>query len=216
MKRIKRSFRILLILSILGLSFLLGINWWVAHSTRQQLYDQVAQLPADYPVAVVLGTSPRASGGRVNLFFKYRIEAAHELYRSGKIKHFILSGDNHTDSYDEPSMMKAALMELGVPESAITLDYAGFRTLDSIVRVESVFDQKKVVVVSQPFHNERALFIARAKNIDAIAYNAQAVSQSYAPKTYLREYLARCKAVLDLYVLGTEPKFKGPKEPLEW
>ncbi|MEL7530136.1 MAG: ElyC/SanA/YdcF family protein [Bacteroidota bacterium] len=205
----------ILILGLIAVVGVLSIDYWVSKSASTQMMHTVDAIPESYPVAIVLGTSPRTSNGQTNLFFKYRIDAAAELYHAGKIRHFVLSGDNRTENYDEPTKMRLALQERGVPDSAITLDYAGFRTLDSIVRTRSVFDLDKIVVISQAFHNERALFIAKAKGIEAIAYNAQSVPQSYAPKTYLREYLARCKAVLDLYILGTEPHFPGPKEPLE-
>jgi len=203
---------------ILGLATVLGIlgvDYWVSYSASAKMLQSVESIPEGYPVAIVLGTSPRTANGRTNLFFKYRMDAAAELYHACKIEHFVLSGDNRNENYDEPTKMRLALQERGVPDSAITLDYAGFRTLDSIVRTRSVFDLDKIVIISQAFHNERALFIAQAKGIEAIAYNAQSVPQSYAPKTYMREYLARCKAVLDLYVLGTEAHFPGPKEPLE-
>lgn len=214
MRRFKRFSLYTLSLILLILFVLLGSDFWVKQGARGRLYDEVEAVPEGYTVGLVLGTSPKTREGQANLFFRHRIEAAAELFRAGKVQHFILSGDNRTIYYDEPNEMKAALIAAGIPASAITLDYAGFRTLDSIMRLESVFDQKKVLVVSQLFHNERALFIAQAKGIEAIAYNARAVSVSYAPKTYLREYLARVLAIMDLYILGTEPKFNGPKEPL--
>lgn len=90
----------------------------------------------------------------------------------------------------------------------IELDYAGFRTLDSVVRADTVFDTSSMIIVSQPFHVERALTIAHAWGIDAIGYPAKDVSVDIAPRVYLREILARGKMVLDLYVLGTKPKFE--------
>ncbi|MEM6347622.1 MAG: ElyC/SanA/YdcF family protein [Bacteroidota bacterium] len=205
----------ILILGLVALVGVLSIDFWVSKSAADKMMQSVESIPEGYPVAIVLGTSPRTAKGQTNLFFKYRIDAAAKLYQAGKIRHFVLSGDNRSENYDEPTKMRLALQQRGVPDSAITLDYAGFRTLDSIVRTRSVFDLDKILIISQAFHNERALFIAQAKGIEAIAYNAQSVPQAYAPKTYIREYLARCKAVLDLYILDTEPHFPGPKEPLE-
>ncbi|MEL6842867.1 MAG: ElyC/SanA/YdcF family protein [Bacteroidota bacterium] len=212
MRILRKMIIYLVVLGLLGLLTVIGIDAWVSRSAKPYIVEEV---PNDYAVALVLGTSPKTSDGRTNLFFKYRLDAAAKLYREGHIKHFVLSGDNRTEQYDEPTQMRKALIERGVPQSAITLDYAGFRTLDSIVRTRSVFALDKVLIISQAFHNERALFIAQVKGINALAFNAESVPQSYAPKTYLREYLARCKAVLDLYILGTEPHFPGPKEPLE-
>lgn len=209
MRLVKRSFVGLLLLVLI----VLGCDFWVEKSTEKQVHTTVSELPKQ-DVALVLGTVARLSNGYRNLFFEYRMNATAELYKKGKVKHFILSGDNHRKGYDEPSDMKAALIQRGVPARAITLDYAGFRTLDSIVRAKEVFGQEKLTIVSQPFHNERALFIARAKGIEAHAYNARSVSRRYGFKIYVREYFARVKAVLDVYILQTKPKFLGKKEPI--
>ena len=199
----------MIFLVLLGL-FIIGCDQWVRLSSRSRIFSSISELPGN-DVGLVLGTSKSTVRGTTNLFFKYRMAAAAKLYKTGKIRHFILSGDNHIKAYDEPSDMKKALMVRGVPASAITLDYAGFRTLDSIVRAKEVFGQNKITVVSQTFHNQRAVFIARAKGIEAVGFNAKDVSVRFSPKTYVREYLARVKAVLDLYILGTRPKFLGKK-----
>lgn len=107
--------------------------------------------------------------------------------------------------------MQAALLERGVPESAITLDYAGFRTLDSVVRSKAVFGQQKITIISQKFHNQRALFIANRRGVTAVGYNAKDVSFRLGIKIRLREYLARCKAILDIIILNKQPKFLGEK-----
>ena len=208
----RRWGRLLLAGCLIGGAVLL-CDLWVVISAQNHVFSELEKLPQK-DVALVLGTSKTARSGRINLFFKYRMDAAAQLYRSGKVRHFILSGDNHIETYDEPSDMKAALVERGVPESAITLDYAGFRTLDSVVRCKDVFDQQQVIIVSQEFHNLRAVFIARSKGIDAVGFNARGLSRSYSIKTWLREYLARVKAVLDLYILRTQPKFLGPEIPI--
>ncbi len=159
--------------------------------------------------AIVLGTSQYLSGGRTNLYFSYRMQAAAELYSSGKVNYVIVSGDNSHISYNEPISMKRALIKLGVPDSVIYLDYAGFRTLDSMVRAREIFLQNRVVVVSQAFHNHRAVFIARKNNIEAFGLNARDVSHAAGFKTRIREHLARVKVMLDLYVLRTSPRFLG-------
>jgi len=139
---------------------------------------------------------------------------AADLYRNGKALHFILSGDNRTRYYNEPMEMKKALMKLGVPDSVITLDHAGLRTLDSIVRCKEIFGQSNIIIITQPFHSYRALFISNYYHMDAVALVAQEPSQEIAVQVYFREYLARTKAILDLYVLGTEPHHLGEKEPI--
>ncbi|MEL6924932.1 MAG: ElyC/SanA/YdcF family protein [Bacteroidota bacterium] len=202
-----------------GIGFLLLVltvaicNQWVLRSTEGQMYSTVDQLPAR-DVALVLGTIKELPNGRENLYFSNRISAAAALYRSGKVKHFLVSGDNHQRGYNEPEDMQQALMERGIPEEAITLDYAGFRTLDSVVRAKKIFQQDRFVIVSQPFHNHRALFIARRYGIDAIAFNARKVNHLSSTKIKFREILARVKAVLDLYILRKQPKFLGEVEEL--
>lgn len=199
-------------LSIISLGSLLAVlllsDYWVRVVSEDKLISNMEELPC-HDIGVVLGSKKTLGGGRINLFFKYRIEAAAELYHAGKIKHIILSGDNHKASYDEPTDMKEELMKLGVPESAITLDFAGFRTLDSIVRANKIFGQQKFLVISQQFHNERAVFIAKHHQIEAMGFNAQKVNRRFAPKTYLREYPARVKAMMDVYLFGVQPKFLG-------
>jgi SanA protein len=107
--------------------------------------------------------------------------------------------------------MRDALLALGVPDSCIVLDYAGFRTLDSVVRCEEVFGEDSVTIISQEFHNQRAVFIANKSHLSAIAFNAQEVNKNYSFRTRIREYFARVKCVLDIYLLGTSPKFLGDK-----
>lgn len=207
---LKSIFKYGMLLSVFLLIFIWGCNFWITNSTKADIYDDVKLIPENR-VALVLGTNPVTRFNQSNPYFNYRIQAAWELYKNRKVKHFILSGDNHRNGYNEPEEMKLALMKKGVPESAIHLDYAGFRTLDSIVRGKEIFQQQKITVVSQQFHNHRALFIARKKGITAIAYNAEDPLAHVKSKTKFREYLARCKAVLDLYVFNKQPKFLGEK-----
>jgi SanA protein len=211
---IKKALRLMIISPFVGLLIIFVSNQYVEKSTEDFLFEKAADVP-EVDVALVLGTSAKNSWGSTNIFFKNRMDAAAFLYKSGKVKHLLLSGDNHTRSYNEPEAMRKALMARGVPAHAITLDFAGFRTFDSVIRAERVFGQKKFVVVSQPFHNARAVFIARRKGIEAWGYNARRVSRRISPKTYVREYFARVKAVLDVHILGTEPKFLGKKELIQ-
>lgn len=198
------------IMGLLGMLSILLCNWWVMASTRSQVYT-MDEVPAQ-EVALVLGTSKLIRGKYQNSYFNSRIETAAALYKKGKIKHFILSGDNGRKSYNEPEDMQNALLKAGIPESAITLDYAGFRTLDSVVRCSKVFGQDQFVIISQSFHTPRALFIANAYGLDATAVNTNEVWPGILTKTDIREYLSRCKAVLDLYILRKQPKFIGKKE----
>lgn len=162
-------------------------------------------------VALLLGTSKYTANGDVNLFFKHRVETCAALYLSGKVKHIIVSGDNSLKEYNEPREMRKALIALGVPQAAITLDYAGFRTLDSVVRCKKVFGQDNIVVVSQRFHLQRALFIAENYGINALGFVAPDPPGTYPIRTQVREYFAKTKAIIDLYVLNKEPKFLGER-----
>lgn len=185
----------------------------ILNVSKGRVYKTIETLPAN-DVGLVLGTVKLTTDGRPNLHFKYRIEAAAELFKHGKIKHILVSGDNHRKGYDEPSDMKDALIALGVPADRITLDYAGFRTLDSVVRVDKIFGQSKFTIISQEYHNYRAVFIGRAYDLDVIAYCAKPATFSKSAKTEVRELFARVKAVLDIYLLRKEPKFLGEFVPI--
>ena len=145
-----------------------------------------------------------------NAYFYNRIKAATDLYKSGKIQYIIVSGDNSSKDYNEPEDMQFALIQQGVPQDRIILDHAGFRTLDSVVRAKDIFGQTKIVIISQKFHNERAVFLAQKNGIQAFGYNAEDVNKYAGLKTNLREYLAKAKAYWDL-ILCVQPKFGGEK-----
>jgi SanA protein len=204
------------VLAALGLLFVFSCEQWIAMAGKGRCHDEVKATP-EAPVAVVLGTSARLADGRANLFFLPRMEAAAALFKAGKVKGLIVSGDNGSQGYDEPTEMKRVLVQMGVPEGRIVCDYAGFRTLDSVVRAKEVFGQQRVIFISQRFHNARAIYLARAFEIEAWGLNAKDVPVALSVKTLLREKLACVKAVLDVNVLGTQPKFLGKKVtvPLE-
>ena len=210
-----RFWRWIVGLFVLGLVVLvilvLALNYWVIGATEGRMYEDLDSVPY-FAVALVLGTSRSVDGVEENPFFSHRVEAAAALYHAGKVGHFILSGDNRSARYNEPKDMYEVLLSMGVPSSRMTLDYAGLRTLDSVVRSKRVFGQDTILIISQAFHNYRALFLASHKGLEAWAYNAKFPSIPR-PKTRFREYLARCRAVWDLYVWGTEPRHLG--EPVE-
>lgn len=186
-------------------------NIWVVGSTKSNVFSEAEKLP-EHRMALVLGTSHKTTAGLPNQFFEKRMDTAAELFKSGKIDHFIVSGDNRTRFYNEPFEMQKALVSRGVPIAAITLDYAGLRTLDSVVRSKEIFGQDKIIIITQPFHSYRALFISQYYGIDAVAMVASDPGLEISFKVRIREYFARTKAVLDLYVLKTEPRFLGEKE----
>ena len=192
---------------ILGLLFILHCNYEVIKTARGVTYDQVEDLPYNR-VGVVLGTSKYLVGGGINQYYKNRMKAAAEIYFEGKIEYILVSGDNAQREYNEPIRMKESLVELGIPKEKIYLDYAGFRTLDSVVRANKVFGLDSFTVISQKFHNERAIYIGRKNDIEIIAYNAENPNKKNIAR---REVLARIKAYLDVNILGTKPKFLGER-----
>ncbi len=193
--------------------FLLIVTAYHATSKRAEgrVYSTVKEVPYNR-VGLVLGTSPYTVTGHSNYFFTTRINAAAELYKAGKVKKLIVSGDNHTKEYDEPTAMRRALIKKGVPASAIVMDYAGLRTLDSVVRAKEVFGQDKLTIISQRFHNERAICLARHYGIDAVGYNAKDAKRTKRSMmiTIVRESLSRVKMFLDI-VMDTQPQYLGDK-----
>lgn len=184
-------------------------NWQVLKSSDGLIYNSTDQVPYK-KVGLLLGTSKYLGNGKRNPFFKYRVESAFALFKMRKIKYIIISGDHSEKYYNEPLDMKNELLALGVPDSILFLDFAGLRTYDSMVRCHKIFGQNDFMVISQEFHNERALYIANQLNIKAIAYNAKEPTMKVGIKTYFREYFARVKVLLDV-LLKNDPKHMGDK-----
>jgi SanA protein len=180
-------------------------NRWVINSTDAYLYSDSALMPEN-EVGLVLGCSPFARGGGANPQFHGRMQAAAELYRLGKVRRLIVSGANPDSRYNEPKKMREALLELGVPSEAMVLDYAGDSTFDSITRAHRVFGLQRVTVVTQKYHGYRALFLARKTGLQAVAYAAPLAGGGHGLRHPPREIFARLLAVLDLFVLDTEPR----------
>ncbi|EDP98526.1 putative transport-related membrane protein [Kordia algicida OT-1] len=194
------------------LVFIIGIiacNTYVELISNGKTFNKVAEIPSN-KVGLLLGTGKYLKNGKVNLFYSYRINATVKLYKSGKIKYILVSGDNGSKTYDEPTTFKEDLIAAGIPENKIILDYAGFRTLDSVVRSKEIFQQENITIISQQFHNERAIAIANAKGINAVGFNAKNVGGRSGFKIKVREVLARVAMCIDL-VIGKQPKFLGEK-----
>lgn len=208
-KLIKNIFKIFLLLFVAGIIFIAWANYSIKKDTEANFSYQISDVPK-MKTALLLGTGKTLSNGQPNAYFYNRIQAAADLYKSGKVKYIIVSGDNSQKNYNEPEDMQMALIEYGVPKDSIFLDFAGFRTLDSVVRAKEIFGQNQLIIVSQKFHNERAVFLAQQNGMQAFGYNAPDVNKYAGLKTNLREYLAKAKAYLDL-LLGVKPKFGGDK-----
>lgn len=186
-------------------------NVLVTGNASGKVFNRVEEIP-HRKVGLLLGTAPVTPWGTKNLYFTYRIDAAAKLFHAKKVDFLIVSGDNHSTDYDEPTCMRDSLVACGVPNERIISDYAGFRTLDSVVRCKAIFGQDSVTIISQPFHNERAIYLAGHNQIDAIAFNAQDVTSVWTTwlKIHSRELLARVKMFIDL-VVGKQPRFLGEK-----
>jgi len=205
----------ILLLLIIGIIVLYSIDKYIVH-VGKDIYTSTKEIPQK-KAALLLGTAKYMRGGGRNYFYTYRIRAAVALWEAGKVKAIVVSGDNGTKRYDETTTMYNDLIKAGIPARYISKDYAGFRTLDSVVRAEAIFDLKDYIIISQKFHLERALFIAKAKGQKAIGFAAKDIPGTAAAyRMKAREYLARAKAFLDVYVLGTEPRFYGDKVKVEY
>lgn len=208
---VKRLIYGLIIIITLMVLTALGLDRWMSWKTAPYIYENLKSLP-HRQVGVVLGTAKYYRGGGINQYYLYRMQGALNAYNSGKVNYLLLSGDNALHSYNEPMTMRKDLIAAGVDPADIVLDYAGFRTLDSIVRTRKVFDTNDFIIITQRFHCERALFIALHMGIQAQCYAVPS------PKNMLnirvREVGARLGALADLYVMKREPHFLGPLIPI--
>ncbi len=209
MKYIKTAFKSVFFLIGIILITILISNLIVEKSTNKKVFCSTSEIPYN-KVGLLLGTSKNLSNGNINLYYQYRLEAACQLFNSGKIDFILVSGDNSTKYYNEPTTIKNDLIKMGIPSDKIFLDYAGFRTLDSVIRSKEIFGQENITIISQQFHNKRAIFIASRKGINAVGFNAKDVTKNYGFKTNFRERFARVKMMLDL-ISSKNPKFLGEK-----
>lgn len=206
-KRIALSLSVFLILAV---AFTVYANIKVEKAAASRIYLSVDSVPHN-KVALLLGTNPLNKWGRPNSYFTNRIKTASELYHAGKVDYIIASGDNHTKEYDEPTAMRDSLMAHGVPEDRIILDFAGFRTLDSVVRAKEVFGCDSLTIISQADHNARALYLAESNGIEAVAVSAPLRAGRWVrTRLTFREWLARDKMILDI-LFGKKPHFLGEK-----
>ena len=198
---------------ILIAAIIVAANYVVEYNTEEFVYKDLTAIPYN-KAGLLLGTSKTLKSGLPNQYFLNRIGAAIALFESGKIDVIVISGDNSTEGYNEPEDMKTELLKRGIPENKIHLDYAGFRTLDSVIRMGQIFGQTRFTVISQDFHNRRAIYIAHAIGFEAVGNNAIEVDAYSGFKTQVREKLARVKVFLDLFT-NKDPKFLGEKVVIE-
>lgn len=193
----------------------MGITFYCSYQVEKnavgKTYDNVEEIPYNR-VGLLLGTCKTMNDRKtVNPFWQFRLEAAYKLWKAKKIDKILISGDNGWHGYNEPEDFVDAFHALGVPDSALVCDFAGFRTHDSVIRCKKIFGQKKVTIISQEFHNERALYIAQRYGLEAVGFNAQMVSFRDNLYNMVREKMARVLLFADLYVFHTQPHFLGKK-----
>ncbi|WP_431166296.1 SanA/YdcF family protein [Tenacibaculum halocynthiae] len=205
----KKKIIVVLLVFIIPFILVFVANYSIEKNAVNKTFTNSTEIKKN-KVGLVLGTAKILNNGRINLYFKYRIQATVALYKKGKIDFVLVSGDNGNKNYDEPTDFKNELIKKGIPAKRIFLDYAGFRTLDSVVRAKEIFGQTSVTIISQKFHNERAIFLAEKNGINAIGFNARDLTGKYGLKVRIREYFARTKAFLDI-MFGVKPKFLGKK-----
>lgn len=196
----------MIVLCFIGILLFLA-NQRIRIISEPYVFSELSKVP-EFNTGLLLGTSKFLKNGTINAYYQNRILAADALFKAGKIKYIIISGDNSKDNYNEPLDMKNDLLSLGMPDSVIYLDYAGFRTFDSVIRAYKIFGQKQFVSISQGFHNERTVFIARHYGIEAYGYNAKDVNAYMGFKTKIREYVARGKVFID-FLFDKQPKYLG-------
>ena len=175
-------------------------NMIVIYYSKDLLYDNVKDIPYK-EVGLLLGTSPSTTKGHTNIYYNYRIDAAVKLYKAKKIKLILISGDGKLKNYDEPKYMKRDLVKRGIPANKIILDKKGLRTYDSVIRAKDVYGYSEFTVISQKFHNERAVFLAGHNDIDAIGFNAKDAPNQKgksAQRMRIREIFAKVKVFVDL------------------
>ncbi|MCP9768780.1 vancomycin high temperature exclusion protein [Lacihabitans sp. LS3-19] len=204
-----RLLKIALVLIALVFTSIFWCNYTISSNSKNKTFYKVSEIPSS-KTGLLLGTSKFLANGYINPYYTYRINAAADLMQAKKIKFLIISGDNSQKNYNEPEMMKQDLVVLGIDSTKLYLDFAGFRTFDSVIRAKEIFGQDSLTIISQAWHNERDIFIAEKEGLKAIGYNAKDVNQKQGLKTQIREKLARVKVYFD-YLFNTKPKFLGEK-----
>jgi SanA protein len=208
--RIKKTYKpTIIILIVSSLISILWANSTINKQTENKIYSETDSIPENN-VGLLLGTSKFLKSGSSNQYFANRISATVQLYKAGKIRNIVISGDNSKKDYNEPEDMKNELIKHGIPENRIYLDFAGFRTYDSVFRMKEIFGQDSFTVISQEFHNQRAVYIANSLKLNAIGFNAKDVNAYNGFKTKIREKFARVKVFIDL-IFDKKPKFLGEK-----
>ncbi|MGC2235588.1 MAG: ElyC/SanA/YdcF family protein [Pyrinomonadaceae bacterium] len=217
MKRFRRILLILLIAGLAGLLFVYLINRHVYSVSDGKIETSITEIPAEEPprIAIVFGAKVRSGDELSNVLYD-RVITAVELYRAGRVKKLLMSGDNPTAEYDEPTAMKKTAVKLGVPEQDIVLDFAGRRTYDTCYRAKEIFEVKRAILVTQEFHLARALYLCNNLGVESIGITAN--RRKYEGEGNgswaFREFFSVASAWLEINFLPLEP-VKGEKQPIQ-
>jgi vancomycin permeability regulator SanA len=215
MKWFRRITLGLITLGLVGLFVAYVVSLHVKSYKNQTLQTSITEIPVEEPprVAIVFGARVWSDGSPSNALYD-RVVTAVELYRAGRVRKLLMSGDNSTHQYDEPTAMKQTAMQLGVPESDIVLDFAGRRTYDTCYRAKEIFAVQKAILVTQEFHQARALYLCNNLGVDSIGITAN--RRKYEGENYweFREFFSIFSAWFEMNFLPFEP-VKGEKEPIQ-
>ena len=201
-KVIKRIACVVGVMTVLCAVLMLLCDHWVSSNAEGKTFYEIDSIRHN-KVGLLLGTNPKARVTKItNYFFIYRVDAAERLYRAGKIEKILISGDEDSlDGVNETECMRDSLVARGVPADDIILDGKGYRTINSVVNANKVYGLRSFTIISQEFHNERALYLAEHLGLDVEnlqAYNAEMPKTRRAFLTTIREYFARVKMFWDL------------------
>ena len=190
------------VVTVVCLALMLICNQVVVNNAEGKVFSEIESIKYN-KVGLLLGTTPQARITKVkNYFFIYRLDAAEQLYRARKIEKILISGDEHSlDGINEPECMRDSLVARGIPAEDIYLDGKGYRTINSVINANKVFGLKSFTIISQEFHNERALYQAEHLGLDVEnlqAFNAKMPTSRRAYLTSIREYFSRVKMFIDL------------------
>ena len=208
---IRRVFIFMAVIFLISVAFVFATNVIIYITTKSYIYHEISKARASQ-TAIILGAQV-LSKGRLSPVLKDRVDTAITLYEAKKVANILVSGDNATASYNEVNPVRIYLLEKGVLEKDIFLDHAGFDTYSTMYRARNVFNVSSVLIVSQPFHLPRAVFIARSLSVDA--YGVSALSKKILFRNYVREIFANVKAMFDL-IFNVKPKYLGTPQPIHF
>jgi SanA protein len=214
MKWFLRILLSLLAVILIGILSIAVINKYVQSQTAGKIQKSMTEIPVEEPrrVGIVFGARVWADGSPSHSLYD-RVLTGVELYRAGRVKKLLMSGDRKNDNYDEPAAMKKMAMQLGVPESDIVLDNDGKRTFDTCYRAREIFDVRKAILVTQDYHQPRAIYLCSSLGIDSVGITANRRTYDREDYYHLREFFSAASAWFELNVAAFET-VKGEKQPI--